>query len=612
MFHARYRIGPTLGLVASALLAGGGCSGAGATKPTAILSGSIETEAVFRGIAGDWGRLSLPARDGLRPRLEVFRQQFPKDDLRHTAELYLAWIELDRGNYQAAAERARKLEVMVGAGVTADLAATCEGAALRRMGLTGPALVILSPLVSKLIDGWARSVFNAEIVEAAVAEGQWGRALELMSVWLREAGPDERETVRAHVLVLLPGVPDDQLLAILEGRAKDNRAAMAELADLAEEELELRKLVALRLAKQARERRDPDLAARLLQSSGALLGDEGEAIAAIASGVSKARVEVRTVGLLLSLRDDRSRRRLAEVAAGVAFGLGLPASSAKLVSRDDGGKPAQITAALSALTGDGANLLIAGSDREEATISAKFAEDHRIPVLLLRPPLEGFDFTQARFTFVVGPKGVDLEAALAAGLKARKADPVTLLANEAPSVAQAETLRVALPDVPLQLCDTWKPGGSAGFVLRGEPSCAVDFLRGKGLGKVRFAANLDFLASALPKGSLVPTLGLFPLLDGPTPAPLDEWMKSHRTPPTFWSALGRDAAMLGWQSVQVLPKRGTADPKEVEAQHAQVASALRAAKGELWTTEAHGFAGGQVLGRTLGIRELDGHERAPD
>ena len=70
--------------------------------------------------------------------------------------------------------------------------------------------------------------------------------------------------------------------------------------------------------------------------------------------------------------------------------------------------------------------------------------------------------------------------------------------------------------------------------------------------------------------------------------------------------------MLGWQSVQVLPKRGTADPKEVEAQHAQVASALRAAKGELWTTEAHGFAGGQVLGRTLGIRELDGHERAPD
>src|SRR6185369_14702730 len=131
-----------------------------------------------------------------------------------------------------------------------------------------------------------------------------------------------------------------------------------ELAAAAVEELEMRKRVAQRLAAVARDRKDSELAQRLLTGSGTLLGEQGDAIAELAAGAGKARVEPRTVGLLLSLRNDKTRRRGAEIASGVTFGLGLPGSVARLVMRDDRGSADRIAEALASLSSDGASILI--------------------------------------------------------------------------------------------------------------------------------------------------------------------------------------------------------------------------------------------------------------
>jgi len=65
---------------------------------------------------------------------------------------------------------------------------------------------VLSPLVSKLIDGWARALLNEEIVQSALAAKRWQRALQLMAVWLREAGPEEARAIDADYRVVMDGL----------------------------------------------------------------------------------------------------------------------------------------------------------------------------------------------------------------------------------------------------------------------------------------------------------------------------------------------------------------------------------------------------------------------
>ena len=222
-----------------------------------------------------------------------------------------------------------------------------QGAALRRLGRPEQALDLLLPLVNKLIDPWTRALHNQEIVDAAVEAGRWKRALALMRVWLRGAGPEERATALDHIAHGLERVPPSELLELLDSGVTPSPSP--------EEDIDMRKLVAQRLAFVARANKDAELAQHLLGTPGGLLGDQGDVVAQLAAGASRARVEARTVGLVLSLRNDRTRRRGADVAQGVAFGLGLPGSAARLVSRDDHGSPDRLEEALAALSADGAS-----------------------------------------------------------------------------------------------------------------------------------------------------------------------------------------------------------------------------------------------------------------
>lgn len=587
--------------LAAVLLPACAGSGAGAQKPSAVLSSSIQAEAELRAITAPFASASHAERLALESKLEAFRAKYPADALARPADALLAWIALESGRYLEAETRARGVRRIAGAGTVGDIARTVEGAALRRRRRPVEALELLSPLVSKLVDGWARSLLNQEIVGAAVEAGRWDRALELMSVWLREAGPDERATARAHLEQSLEQVPGPDLSRWLR------RERGIELAQASGEEVEIRKLVAQRLAKLARADKDPELAAQLLGAAGTLLGDHGDAIAALAAGSGKARVVPRTVGLLLSFRDDKTRRRGAEIAAGVAFGLGLPGSPARLASRHDHGEPDRIEEALSALTADGASIIIAGSDERDATLAAAFAEARRVPVILLRPPAAGALTDNARFAFVAGFDPIDLEGSLSSALAARTGGPVAVLADE-PIRLRARRAEVSVVRGCSQASADWKPLGVGGVVLSGHPDCSRAAVAAGAPLRLRFAVGLEAGTLRLPPRSLVATAGLFPPAQGAPPNALKAWFKEHAAPPSFWAALARDVAVLAWAAVEALPAQGTEDPREVAERRERASAALANATAHLWTTDAKGFGGARVLPRTLRVRDVASHD----
>ncbi|WP_437621997.1 hypothetical protein [Sorangium sp. So ce1151] len=644
-------------LALGAAIAGAGCAAQGGGEPVSpALSASPAAQAELRRILTRFANGARAERLALEPELLAFRKRYPGDDLARVAETHLAWIALEQGDIRRAEALSAEIEAR-GRGVTGDIARVLRGAALRRAGKPKPAYGVLRPLVSKVIDPYVRSLLNEEVTAAAMEAGAWTQAIELMGVWLREASDDDRAAVRAQIGALLRKVPIERLVDAL-------RAGQA-AGEVVEPEVDLRSLIAERLAIVARERRDVALAKELLDRAGPLLGAQGDALSELWTGAGTARVEPPTVGLLLSTRTQQSRRRGVEVAAGVAHGLGLlrPGSDARLVSRDVGGE-GSVDEALNSLTAEGAAVLIAGSDREQATAVAKFARANAIPVLLVHPPepaaLDG------AFVFVVGEEPTRSIEVLAAALAERGARPVALVGSNAgaqqgadasaggspagsaggspagpaavgPGAAAAAAGPAAAPPaeggVALALpCDgafdprALRPPGIRGLILAGDAPCAEQALRAAPRS-VTIALSFEAAISP-PPGSLVATAGLFPFAAAPASAQrlpgvpggdapgappqeapgaavgLPAWLATHPTPPSFWAALGRDAGVLAWAGVQRLPKTGTEDPAEVKARRLAAARALSSATAELWTTSATGFGGKRVLPRAIGYREI--------
>lgn len=592
-----------VGLVGLSGFAGGlgcGSSGASSNVPVPALASSKEAQTEFRALHHRWAVASRAERIAMERELVAFKERFPDDDQGRVADAFLAWAALDKGELDRATALAKRVQAR-GAGTARDLAVTIEGAALRRKGKPKEALTKLQPLVSKLIDAYARALFNEEIVGAALEARRWSLAVDLMSVWLREAEEDERGPVRSRMAELMKQVPAEELQPIL-----DRRLANGETG-LPLNESEIRVLLARQLAAVAREKRDAKLAQHLIAKAGPLLGDQGDAVAQLAAGATRARVEAPTVGLLLSFRSDAARRRSAEAAAGLMFGLGIPGSGARLASRDDGGSLETVPEALLGLSAEGAAVLVGGVDEDEATAVASFAETERIPVVLLVPPRE--PVKPDGFVFVAGPGREAVRAALVAGLienGAIRVGMITDVETDAHTTnAPAAASRVAMVRRCSEVIDprSWKSAGINGVVVDGGPDCIRAVTAAPSPG-VRHAFGEEAYGRPMPQGSLLLTLGRYPI---PAAAMTEEWLlgwsRIRPMPPSFWSGLGRDAGVLAWAGVRALPAAGTEDPKLVKERRLTARDALAAATDDLWTTEARGFEGGRVLQRRLGSEE---------
>jgi hypothetical protein len=67
----------------------------------------------------------------------------------------------------------------------------------------------------------------------------------------------------------------------------------------------------------------------------------------------------------------------------------------------------------------------------------------------------------------------------------------------------------------------------------------------------------------------------------------------------WWSALGRDAAVLARASLARQPLDTVNDPPVVAARRASARDDLRAARVRLWTTESAGWSADRTMPRTL-------------
>lgn len=598
--------------VLAALAGGAGCGGArgGAGEPPVpALSASTVAQVELRRLLQRFAAAPRGERAAIEAELVAFRRRHAGDPLIRLVDAHVAWIALEKGDLAHAESLAAKLRAGL-PGVPRDIAQVVQGAALRRRGRPREAFAALRPLVGKLIDAYARALLHAEVVTAATEAGRFTEAIELADVWLREIGDEERAAARAGIQALLPRMPP----VVLSRALRERQAAQQE--DIPESELLLRTLLAERLAAVALEEKDVRLAQELLATSGPLLGAQGDRIAQLAAGATTARVGVATVGLLISVRTPAARRRAVEAAAGVSFGLGLlragggDAGKARVVSRDDAGEGGEdrTAEALSALTTEGAAVLITGFDRGQSTAAAAFARAHEIPVLLLHPPDPGA--AAGPFVFVLGEEPSRVGEALVAALAAEGARKVAL-------VGDAETVGAASKPAGVAValsCDgpmderTLRLAGVQGLALNGDDGCAARALEASGALRLRAAFGLEALGAA-PPGALVAGAGRMPFAEherDATSGDVAAWLKAQVEPPGWWAALGRDAAVLAQAGLARLPAKGTEDPAEVKARRREVTEGLARASAALWTTEARGFEGKQRMGREIRVGEAKG------
>jgi predicted negative regulator of RcsB-dependent stress response len=607
-------VAATAAAAACAALPSAGCSGSRSGQaPVATLATSVEAQQSFQTIRHRWLLAGSSERLALEPALQEFRARFPTDPLARLANVYLAWLALERGDFETA--RALSDRVRSGpSGSTQELASLVAGAVLCRQGKPEPALDLLTPLVGKLIDPYAQSMLHEQIVDATVQARRWFEALAYMDDWLRSAEPHELDAIRRRVDGLLATFPPESLeVALRSMKASKGVGGYGQ---------DIRTAVAAQLSRIAIKRADARLARTVLESHSSVevLGETGDALAHLASsGGAVARIVDATVGMVLPAHEKALRARGAQAVAGAleAFGpsqsavesdagAGLaPADSPGLITRDHRDITAPSRKPFDDLAHEGAALLIAGFDGESALLASRFAESESIPVILLTAPSEPLAAT--RFTFVLGESEERLLSAMmeAAGRTGRKAarvgGPAPTLQQES-WVASCDARAAHAGDLrfPLQ---RWRTQGVGTLVLAGSSQCASDVL-GE-LSQARYSPALvvgpEAWGATVPPGyagqQLRAKVGM--LGAGQRDDSVRAWIQAHGEAPGWYEALGRDAAVLARMAVAALPKGTVTEPKEVAARRMQARQGLLAARAPLWTTNALGFEPGGTVSREI-------------
>lgn len=618
-------------LVASLLLAGGAlasaCGGGGrAVKPVASLASSTAAAAAFAPIRSGWATQTQAARRELRAPVEQFLAAFPNDGLTPLVRTYYVFILLDAGDTGRADFFLRSLEVVAPAGATRDLVTIGRAKQLRLLGHPDRAFDLLRPLVGKMVDPASRALFQEEVSLSAIEAHRDYEAIAYMDAWLRNVSEEDRDVVRTKVVAALQKLPDN----VLEGSLRAMRARGAASGY----GREIQRLVSERLAQIAIERGDPDLARWLLNPEGgapSLVGSAEGALGELATsrrGISS--VEGRRIGLLLPTASNDLRDEAAAVMRGVAWALELPrpnpsaADGTRLSTRDDGGDPERVVSTMSELAGEGASVIVAALDPRSADRAVKWGEEHAMPVLVLAVPAQ----EQARdYAFVLGEPRANELAALGEALVDRgttKVAPVVAAGGDPtlPSIASGSL--TLLPSIP---CDidpthagdarfplaTWRAAHVRAWLVDGPTECARDLIRELALASSPglVALTLDAAGTTARGADLklvsvqagqIPVVASRP--DDVSDADLRRYVEHEGVPPSWWTALGRDAALLARRAVAPLPLDATSDGNEVARRRALVKEGIASARARFWTTDADGLGAAHALPRTLQVVDL--------
>lgn len=639
------------------------CSTTREPRPVPALSSSPEAGVAFQQIRDAWVNPSRVSRADLHAMLDRFVAKFPKDGLAPVAHTYLAFLDMDAGDF-AAAEAELALLTKPPYGSTNDLVTTARARWLRLHKQPAEAMKLLRPNAGKNVDPIARNLFQEELALCALAsdsETDRYEAIAYMDAWLQVTTDEEREATHARVAAIIDKMPRE----VLEGALAIMRAQGGGYGP------EIAKIVAERLAQIALKEGDAELARTLLDSDAGSLplsADAGLGLSELASSRRGMNVvEGRTIGLLLPTEEAALRDESADVMRGVMWALGkpkgirqllgeapksdagattssgdaclraaeatdatLPVDEPKdddgiaLVTRDDSGSSERTEASLDELAGQGAAVIIAALDPDTADRVVRWSARHDVPVIVLAPPVSE---RTRDFAFVLGEARGNVLAALireapdfAKGKVAPVVDasevaafpahggvygPLTLLP---PTSCDVPTAHAGAPRFPL---GDWQAANAHAWLVTGSPACARDLVAELGAQSRTGTVGMTLEAAAEYKRTgeprtAVAAAGIVPLRGRATSdSELARFVAAYGAPRlTWWTALGRDAATLARRAVLPLPATVAATSQAVADRRTLGRRYLAGARARLWSTEARGFDNKSAIARTLCV--LDG------
>jgi hypothetical protein len=601
--------------LALALIAASACgsSSAAGPKPEVTLAGELSAQERFRALHEQWVATAPGKRGPLERELTGFVQAYPSDPKSRLARLYLAWLALRRGN-EALAERWLTLAHQSARGSASDLASVIRAALWLRAGRAVEAYDALLALSGQLIDNDDRLLCLDELVSAALAARRYDKAVAHMLDLAALAARRHRERVWRTLEPRLASVPLPALERSLETLGRERPATGAvSTAEYAAARAWMRGHIRGLLSRSALVERDVDLAQRLVAAprEGEQTTQADDELALLATqGSMRARIDGRTLGVVLDLSSPLAQQRSIQVTAGIAAALareGSPRVELKTQVFKAGGS---LSEALERLAGNGAGVLAAGVEAASASEAARFAAKTQIPLLALHELAAPVPSTLSPYVFVLGPDPEVANQILRRQLEAQGVKPLLRVGSaEAPCPANpgeplAEVYRRALD----------KPG--AGFMFEAGARCAHDVLMQLDASAAGLVLGLGLdaltIAGENPRARELWSVGAgaLPSLDAAREgSELKAWLVGKGRAPSFYEALGHDAAQFARAALVALESTTNGDavvePAAVQAAHASLRAALeRANIDELWTSQAQSFGSDRRLARRFGTLRI--------
>lgn len=581
----------------SSMSCGAGRASDQVPAPPAIVAPRAQSD--LRELESEWQARGSQGRAALSPRFDDFIRRYPNDPGALRARVLYGWIEMERGHLEGASEI---LGPALAAGESAnrDRARVVSAAVMTRSQRPEAALEILSPLRGKLVGEDFIELYGRERVKAAIGARRWRLVVSALTEWL---GETTRRPDRVHeaARAALAGVPAHVLLRFLEEEAQGaSRDAPSEEGALARSDASEKKADAAerwierasleQLTRAALRDQDPRLARQVLAVAPSWLraSEDGERLSLLAaSGAVEARIEGRTLGFVFSDHDATARRRSADVSSGAVEALGLGRAEGggdvRFVVRE--GRD-ELTTALAALAGEGASVLLAGVDEASATVALNFAEQKRVPVIVLVDPPDRQG--QLRYGFVLGTS-LAMERRTLEDELGRRGAKSNVVVGPGGVSCHTEPTYPGGPRFPVL---AWQRDAFAGVVVLGDAACAETVAK-----ETRAQRYFPLLALGLDAATgrmSLPAERLVLEADAPESA-------SEAAPSGWYARLGRDAARLAQKALASLPPDAASDPELVRAHLEKARGALATARAPLSTTHATGFNGSQVLSRRFRV-----------
>jgi hypothetical protein len=598
----------TAALLTASLVDCGGSQGTG-PEPEVALANSSAAQARFRTLRQRWVSSPLDSRVALERPLTDFIQRYPTDPQGRWVRIYLAWISVQRGRLDDAA-RWLALAEPGPAGAASDLAGVVRAALTLSKGQAGEAYRDLLALSGRLIDADDRLLCLDQLVLAALADHRYREAVLHMLELSAQAARRHRERMWRSLEPRLAGIPLPELEASLPNLSSDkiHNPSVAPAERAAAVDWMRRTLLDL-LSRSAIDEQDVALAQRLVASAQGPRGDEAEKAELLllaTRGTLSKTVSGRTLGLALELGDAAQSQRSIDVASGIALTLDLAAparDSHPIVLTTRQVENGNVGDALARLSGDGASLIVAGLDPKSARTAADFADDSGVPMLLLHEPA-GSEAGLPSNVYVLGAWDARANDILFAALEQRFRGVLRVGEDTAPCPNGDAELDAMLARASAR-------GQRPRLQFDGDPSCARGVLMR--LSESARPLLLGFGLSALgvawdqPEADEVWAVGAghLPRLSASHDALAARWFSSKGRPPTWYEALGHDAAMVASLVLGPAPGDPVRDPERLREIYRAVEQRLTNERWpELWTSDGERFDASRRLAREFRAERL--------